>query len=107
MMAKPLDTGGDRGAVYYTVALSHKGDAQLMYIRALPEESEVEYHQERENLTVLVHVKGATARDKEQQLANILGSPATINEGAQPWWVVVDLVAVLATTGSMAAPNQH
>ncbi|MCO5599497.1 hypothetical protein L7F22_053602 [Adiantum nelumboides] len=98
---EPLDTGGLQGAVSYTVASSTRGAAQAVYITALPEESEVEYHQERENLTVLVHVKGAPAQDEEQQLANMLGSPATINEGAQRRRAAVDLVAVLDTSGSM------
>ncbi|MCO5556568.1 hypothetical protein L7F22_010118 [Adiantum nelumboides] len=72
-----------------------------MYITAPPEESEVEYYQEHENLTVLVHVIGTAARDEEQQLANILGSPVTINESALRWRAAVDLVAVLDTSGSM------
>ncbi|KAI5076403.1 hypothetical protein GOP47_0008468 [Adiantum capillus-veneris] len=99
---EPLDSSGDQREVSYTVASLTGVAAQAMHISALPEESEVVYHQQRENLTVLVHVKGAAARDEEQQLANMLGTPATINEGARRRRAAVDLVAVLDISGSMA-----
>ncbi|KAH7299490.1 hypothetical protein KP509_24G014600 [Ceratopteris richardii] len=76
---------------------------QAMQITALPEETEIPSTEERGSLTVLVHVKGAAARDEEQQLANMLGSPATVSNGcAQRRRAAVDLVAVLDISGSMA-----
>lgn len=96
-----LESGGEQAVANTTTSPATQGCTQAMQITALPEESEVLFSDERENLTILVHVKGAAARDEEQQLANMLGSSATVLQGAQ-WRAAIDLVAVLDISGSMA-----
>lgn len=97
-----IQSGGEQAFLNTATSLAQvPGRSQAMHITALAEEREVLFCEERESLTVLVHVKGGAAPDEEKQLANMLGNSATVLQGAQ-MRAAVDLVAVLDISGSMA-----